>query len=209
MNFAELLVCLKKASSVEELDLYREEVAALIPAVERMFEFDQKNYAHPYDLWKHCLHTVVGLSTEVKDDMVYLAALLHDIGKPDCQVRGKREDDTNMHYYGHPERSYEIVRDEVIPFLVSNGAEITEDEQRRLLYYVKYHDDRMGLRMHHVRRHIRIPVSLDEFKELMRLQIADAKAHTMLPIVEMRIEICEQLVGAYGEELYQRILNGE
>lgn len=209
MTFTELITLLKKAQFVEEIDSYREEIAGLLPVVKCMFDYDQKNYAHQHDLWMHCLHTVVGLSEDVTDDMVYPAALLHDVGKPDCQVTGKREDDTNMHYYGHPERSFEIVRDEVIPTLLKNGAELTTDEQRRLLYYVKYHDDRMGLRMHYLRRHLRIPVSLGEFKDLMRLQIADAKAHVMLPIVEKRIEICEQLAGAHGEELYQRILNGE
>lgn len=209
MIFTELLTLLKNAETVEEIDSHREEIAELLPTVKCMFEYDQKNHAHQYDLWMHCLHTVVGLSEEVTDDMVYLAALLHDIGKPDCQVAGKREDDTNMHYYGHPERSFEIVRDEVIPVLLKKGAELTMDDQRRLLYYVKYHDDRMGLRMHHLRRHLRIPVSLGEFKDLMRLQIADARAHVMLPIVEKRVEICGQLAGAYGEDLYQRILNGE
>ena len=209
LNFAELLYLLKNAQSVEEIDSHREEIAVLIPAVRQMFDFDQKNHAHQYDMWMHCLHTVVGLSEEVTDDILYVAALLHDIGKPDCQVGGKREDDINMHYYGHPERSFEIVQNDVIPTLLKNGADMSADEQRRLLYYVHYHDDRMGLRMHHVRRHMRIPVSLKEFKNLMRLQIADAKAHVLLPIVVKRVEICEQLAGAYGEELYQRILNGE
>ena len=34
--------------------------------------------------------------------MLYLAALLHDIGKPDCPCRGTKPEDTNMRYYGHP-----------------------------------------------------------------------------------------------------------
>lgn len=43
----------------------------------------------------------------------------------------------------------------------------------------------------------------------MHLQIADAKAHVLIPIVEKRIEICEQLAGQYGMGQYQRIMNGE
>lgn len=41
---------------------------------------------------------LVAYNAYFADDMLYLAALLHDIGKPDCQVVGKREDDVNMHY---------------------------------------------------------------------------------------------------------------
>lgn len=209
MNFEEMKLLLKTAGTAEEIDKRREEIAELLPKVRIMFDFDQKNYAHQYDLWMHCVHTVMGIPREIEDDMLYLAALLHDIGKPDCQVVGKREDDVNMHYYGHPARSMEIVRDEVIPGLLQNGINLSEDERRRLIYYVEYHDDRMGLRLHHLRRHLRIPVSLEEFQKLMHLQMADAKAHVLIPIVEKRIEICEQLAGQYGLEQYQRIMNGE
>lgn len=141
--------------------------------------------------------------------MLYLAALLHDIGKPDCQVAGKREDDTNMHYYGHPERSWEIVRDEMIPQLLQKGINLSEDEQRRLLYYVRHHDDRMSVKLKHVREHLKIPVSIQEYQNLMLLEVSDAKAHVQIPIVALRVEVCEKLAGEEGLELYQRILNGE
>ena len=209
MNFEELKRLLRTAETAEEIDDHREEIAELIPKVRIMFDFEQKNYAHQYDLWMHCVHTVIDIPKDIEDDMLYLAALLHDIGKPDCQVAGKRVDDVNMHYYGHPARSMEIVRDEVILGLLRNGNKLSEDEQRRLIYYVEYHDDRMGLRLHYVRRHLEIPVSLEEFQKLMLLQIADAKAHVMIPIVEKRIEICEQLAGEFGIQQYQRIQNGE
>lgn len=208
MEFAELIRILKTAESVEEINVYREQIAKWFPKVRIMFDFDQRNKAHQYDLWMHCLHTVVNLPRNLEDDMLYLAAMLHDIGKPDCQVTGKREGDTDMHYYGHPERSYEIVRDEVIPDLLESGVAFTEEEQSRLLYYVHYHDDRVSLRMGHVRRHIKM-AAFEEFQKLMLLQVADAKAHEEIPVVVMRVEICEQLAGACGREFYERIQNGE
>ncbi|MBQ6695999.1 MAG: HD domain-containing protein [Lachnospiraceae bacterium] len=209
MQFAELLTLLKSAETVEQINIHREAIAEWLPCVRIMFDYDQKNSAHQYDLWMHCLHTVVGLPRNLEDDMLYLAALLHDIGKPDCQVAGKREGDTDMHYYGHPEHSFELVRDEIIPILLQKGVTLAEEEQRRLLYYVRHHDDRMSLRLYHVREHLNIPVSFQEFQKLMLLEVSDAIAHVQIPIVALRVEVCGKLAGAEGEELYQRILNGE
>lgn len=79
-----------------------------------------------------------------------------------------------MHYYGRPKR-----------------IALSNDEKRRLIYYVEYHDDRMSLRMKHMRQHLYMGASLQEFQNLMKLQVADAKAHVMIPIVQQRIEICE------------------
>ncbi len=209
MKLHELIAILKKASEVREIDKYRDEITDLIPETRRMVDFNQQNYAHQYDLWEHSLQTVVGLPKSIEDDMVYLAGLVHDIGKPDCQSYDERDGKINMHYYGHPKRSMEITRDEIIPGLIARGEKLTEDEQRRLLYYVEYHDDRVSLRMKHLRRHLNLGASVAEFQNLMKLQVADAKAHVMIPIVQQRIEICEKLSGEYAKELYKDILAGK
>lgn len=205
MRFEKLLKLLMMATSVDELDGKQEEFTRYIPCLSVMFGYDQQNHAHQYDLWYHCLHTVINLPRNIDDSMLYLAALLHDIGKPDCQCRGKRPDDPNMHYYGHPLRSMEIVRDNVIPSLMEKGVFLTVGEQWRLLYYVEYHDDRVSLRPKHLRRHMQM-VSLDEFKNLMQLQVADAKAHIMLPVIEERIRICSVWAGEYADEVYRSII---
>ena len=207
MSYDELIKLLKTAKSAEEIDKYREEIAELIPQVRRMFDYDQKNHAHQFDLWMHCLHTVVGLERGMDDDMLYLAALLHDIGKPDCQVRGSRPNDENMHYYGHPERSAEIVQDEILYTLYEKGVDLLFEDQMRLVYFVRHHDEHVSLRMKHIRGHFK-RVSLDDFKKLMLLQVADAKAHVMLPVIEKRVEICEKLSGSYADYLQEQILSG-
>lgn len=209
MDLRELIKILRNATEVEEIDKYKDEIMMLIPETKIMMNFDQQNYAHQYDLWEHSLQTVVGLPKDMKDDMIYLAALLHDIGKPDCQSYDERDGKINMHYYGHPKRSMEITRDGIIPGFIARGEKLTEDEQRRLLYYVEYHDDRVSLRMKHLRRHLNLGASVAEFQNLMKLQVADAKAHIMIPIVQQRIEICEKLSGEYAEVLYKDILSGK
>lgn len=208
MKLIDLIELLKSANSVEEIDVHRDDITLLIPKVRIMFDYDQQNHAHQYDLWNHCLHTVINLPRNLEDGMLYLAALLHDVGKPDSQCKGMREDDTNMHYYGHPKRSMEIVRDEVIPYLLDMREEILFSDIKRLIYYVEYHDDRVSVKLKHVRRHINM-VEFEEFQKLMVLQVADAKAHVMLPIIEERIRICTALADEEGKELYERIRNGE
>ena len=209
MTLRELIQLLRRATDIREIDKYRDEIVALIPETKIMMNFNQQNYAHQYDLWEHSLQTVVGLPKDIEDDMVYLAALVHDIGKPDCQIYDERDGKVNMHYYGHPARSMEITRDQIIPGLIEKGAKLTEDEQRRLLYYVEYHDDRVSLKMKHLRRHLKLGASVSEFQTLMKLQVADAKAHVLIPIVQQRIEICEKLSGEYAEELYREIIAGK
>lgn len=206
--FKKILHRLKISTKACDIDVIRGDIATLIPKVKIMFEFNQNNHAHQYDLWIHCLQTVVNLPRNMDDDMLYLAALLHDIGKPECQVPGSREGDTNMHYYGHPKKSREIVETEILPELIKKGICFSDEDAQRLLYYVEYHDDHVSLRMKHVRRHTNM-VSIDVFKKLMLLQVADAKAHVQLPIIKQRVEICTQLSGEYSDEIYKQILEGK
>ena len=206
MTLNEFIVLLRESVDAREVDKHREEIAEVIPSIRRMFDFDQQNRAHQYDLWMHCLHTALGLPKDIDDDMLYLAAVLHDIGKPDCQVEGIKDGKVNMHYYGHPERSKEIVRDMVIPELIQRGERLSEDDRRRLIYYVEHHDDRMSLRIEHLEQHLNLGVSLVEFQNLMKLEVADAKAHIQFPIIARRIEVCSQLAGDYGTGLYQQIV---
>ena len=205
MQFDELILLLKKKEDVQEIDKHREEIAEWLPRVRTMFEYDQKNRAHQFDLWMHCVHTVVGMPRNLEDDMLYLAALLHDIGKPDCQVKGKRPDDRDMHYYGHPLRSREIVETEVIPFLLEKGVELSADDIHRLIYYVAHHDDRMSLQLKHVWEHMNIPVSFETFQKLMLLEVSDALAHVQIPVVAERVQVCSALAGEEGRKLYEQI----
>ena len=206
MQLEELFALLKSAENAEEIDRQRDEIGELIPAVKVMFDYDQQNHAHQFDLWMHSLNVVVNLPRNLDDDMIYLAALFHDIGKPDSQCRGNKPNDMNLHYYGHPKRSMEIVDSIIIPELNKKGYEISYLDAKRLLYYVEYHDDRVSKKLKHINRHMKL-ASFEEFKNLMLLQVADAKAHVQLPIIAARVEICSALAGEEGEELYRMYLS--
>ena len=209
MDLKELIHVLRSATTAEETDIYRDEIIALIPQVKLMVGYDQHNLSHKYDLWEHSLWTVANLPEDMDDDMVYLAALLHDIGKPDCRIYGEKNGMVNMHYYGHPEKGVEIIRNEIIPKINKSDKVISLEEQRRLLYYVGHHDDHVSLRMRHLRKHLELGAGLDEFRNLMKLQVADAKAHIPIPVVQARIEMCKKLSGEYAEKLYRDIMDGK
>lgn len=204
MELIELVELLKTASNAGEIDKYRQEIGELIPAVRIMFDFDQKNHAHQFDLWMHSLNVVANLPRDLEDDMLYLAALFHDIGKPESQCKGSRPDDINMHYYGHPKKSMEIVDSVIIPDLDQKGYAISCMDIKRLLYYVEYHDDHVSKKLKHINRHMKM-VSFDEFRNLMLLQVAAAKAHVQLPIIAERVEICSALAGEEGKRFIKCI----
>lgn len=189
MIWKELIDLLKSSESEYDINSKRKEIAEWLPCVVRMFEYNQENSYHQYDLWLHSVHTVLEIPESATDDMLYLAALLHDIGKPDCKRSGKNENDTNAHYYGHPEKSEQIIRDEVVPELISKGVILSEGDIKRLIYYVRFHDDRVPLTEETFSRHLSL-VSIVVFKNLIMLQIADAKAHNQFPLVEERIKVC-------------------
>jgi tRNA nucleotidyltransferase (CCA-adding enzyme) len=56
-----------------------------LPEVDRAFGFDQKNPHHQYDLGTHLLNVLEHTANQTQDPDVRMAALLHDIGKPDSQ----------------------------------------------------------------------------------------------------------------------------
>ncbi len=102
MTLNELIGILREAKTKEDIDRHRDQIIELIPQLAVMVGFDQQNHAHQYDLWEHSVHTVLGIPDDVNDNMLYLAALLHDIGKPNCHVYGEKDGHVNMHYYGQP-----------------------------------------------------------------------------------------------------------
>lgn len=203
MKWEEVISLLKESRTADEINLHRFEIAKWIPEITKMFNYDQRNNHHQYDLWLHSVHTVLGIDKSIDDDMLYLAALLHDIGKIYSQTGPKNLEDVNYHYYGHPEKSVEIVKD-IVWSLGSEGVSFSKDDMKRLFYYVKYHDDRVSLREKHLKRHLNI-VDVETFKKLMELQIADAKAHVIFPIIQQRIDICSEWKNGRADEIKAKL----
>ncbi|MBO5178137.1 MAG: HD domain-containing protein [Lachnospiraceae bacterium] len=202
MNLSDLVQLLRTSKNFDEVNNRRDDIAGLLPEVVSMFDYDQNNSYHPYDLWEHCVRTALEIPKETSDDMVFLAALLHDIGKPESRCKGRKEGDTESHYYGHPEVSKRIVEKKIVPHL-----EVSKDDAARLVYYVEFHDDHVGVKPKHLRKHYeRVPLTM--FQNLMLLQMADAITHdTERPLIQERYNTCKMLYEGKAEELYRWLEN--
>ena len=97
------LLCGKNAEFI--LNKYRDVIAVFIPEIKPMFDFDQKNPHHIYDVWKHTVKSVVSVPPNA---VQRLAMLFHDIAKPACY----HVDDNGVgHFYGHPIKSSQMTKD--------------------------------------------------------------------------------------------------
>lgn len=98
----ELCKTLTGVSGVKMLDLYKEVFAVFIPEIKAMFDFEQHNFHHIYDVWGH---TVKALESAPNDLIIKLSVLFHDIGKP--SVFFKDENGVG-HFYGHAKVSADM-----------------------------------------------------------------------------------------------------
>ena len=71
------------------------------PELLPMVGYNQRNFHHCYDLWEHTLHALDAVPGE---ESLRFAALLHDVGKPECFSLGA---DGVGHFYGHAAKSAE------------------------------------------------------------------------------------------------------
>ena len=98
----ELMKLLAGKNAAEVLRQYPGVVGVFWPEVLPMVGFDQKSLHHGYDVWEHTLHAVAAVPG---DPVLRCAALLHDIGKPNCFT----VDEKGVgHFYGHSAISREL-----------------------------------------------------------------------------------------------------
>lgn len=83
---------------------YRDVIAVFLPEIKEMFDLNQKNKFHIYDVWEHTLHVVDAVP---KNIILKLAGFFHDIGKPRCLFI----EDGVGHFYGHEKLSSDIADD--------------------------------------------------------------------------------------------------
>lgn len=105
-------------------------ITQLIPELSNCIEFNQNNKYHAHNVYEHMLCVVDNCKSNKFE--IKLAALLHDIGKPDAYT----EDELGYgHFYGHPEISYNICQN-----ILKNRLRLTNEQYDRTINLIRYHD---------------------------------------------------------------------
>lgn len=106
----------------------------------RMGGYNQNNPHHVYDLWEHTKNTVIQvLKSDFYSDNLAIAALLHDIGKPDCAMNKYG----NTVFYGHAKKSAEIAKE-----LLTKWGFCKKDIDE-ICFYISHHDDFINFKYAH------------------------------------------------------------
>lgn len=102
--------------------------AVILPEFDKAMETAQNNPHHIYTVGEHLIHC---LSNIKKEKSLRIAALLHDIAKPDVK---KTDEDGIDHFYNHVELSEKMAND-ILRRLKFDNETITNVRK-----YIKYHD---------------------------------------------------------------------
>lgn len=103
----------------------------IIPDLDKCFKCKQNNPHHIYNVGDHILCTVDKMSEMTDDKVCLMAALLHDIGKPETIIVDK---DGIDHFPKHSQISYEKSKE------ILKNFNFTEEEKNKCLFLIKNHD---------------------------------------------------------------------
>lgn len=160
IEFKKLLL----GKGIEQILLkYRDIFSVFIPEFVPMFDFEQQNHHHQYDVWTH---TIKSVGYAEPNDLVRLAVLFHDIGKP----KNFFTDENGVgHFYSHAEQ-VEILCKTVLQRLKFDTKTINDVTQ-----LVKYHDAQIQATEKSVKRWLN-RLGTERFGLLLSVKRADAKA---------------------------------
>ncbi|HHT19857.1 MAG TPA: CCA tRNA nucleotidyltransferase [Tissierellia bacterium] len=160
--FSELKQILMGPAIEQVLLAYPEVFSSIIPELSPMMDFDQQHPHHHKQLWDHTARVVAETPIDIS---LRLAALFHDIAKPEYQSFGK---DNHAHYIGHPERSDEMSR-QILRQLRADNKTLLEVSQ-----LIRYHDHQLSLKPAKIREWLQ-RLGPELLSKLIDLKAADAK----------------------------------
>lgn len=135
----------------------------IMPELGVCFGTPQRNKYHIYDVGDHIVAATCAIE---KNLTLRWAALLHDIGKPNCL---STDSAGIIHFYGHHRESVSIARD------ILHRLRFDNDTSRDILLLVENHDVRIEPSPPAVKR-ILEKIGAQLFPQLLSLQIADNRA---------------------------------
>lgn len=144
-----------------EMVLYKDVFALFIPELKDMFEFQQNNPYHDYDVYSHTVHSIEHCKFD--NLVVRLAVFFHDIGKPHSFQDGE---DGIRHFKGHGKVSADITDN------IMKRLKFDNETRNNVVELVYYHDATFEVGKKYVRRWIN-KIGVEQFRRLLEVRKAD------------------------------------
>ncbi len=182
------LLCGKSTEKV--LRNYRDVIGQFLPEINAMFEFQQHNQYHIYDVWEHTLKSVISVEAI---PVLRLTMLLHDIGKPLCFT----QDEKGVgHFYGHDKKSVEMAR-EILQRLKYDSETINQ-----VITLIQYHDFTLSSQDKSLRRILSV-IGEENLRLLLKVKAADILAQN--PVYSSRLNDLKETETALNEIIKQNL----
>ena len=163
----------------------------------RCYETVQNNPHHIYNVGEHIDQVVSHIPADMKDDeVIVMAAMMHDIGKPDVK---ETKDDGTDRFIGHAKKSAEIAA----PILDEIG--MTEEEKQAILWIVEHHEIGDPVKPKTVKKWLN-EVTKETIEKLFILRIADIEGQSKynksekLDVVKENLETFSSVLEEEGDE---------
>lgn len=159
----ELTKLLRGKAAPRILDEFSDVISEIIPEIKPMIGLPQKNPQHHLDVWQHTLEVV---KNSLNTTISRWAALLHDVGKPDCL---EVNEEGLWFFYGHAAVGHERAGE------ILERLNFDRETRNKILLLIKYHDTRVAVSYGWVRKYLNI-LGKDTFYMLVDLFKADNMA---------------------------------
>lgn len=166
---------------------YHQIFTQIIPEFAPCINFNQHSIWHCYDVYSHIANAV---GSSPSDELVRLALLFHDIGKPACFQMGE---DGHGHFHGHGDISAKMA-DEIMSRL-----RFDNETHERVVKLILHHDVRLEANLKTVRRWV-MKIGREDFGRFLHVRRADILAQSN-HLRQQRLDKCDLL-----EELYHEVL---
>ncbi|WP_160691469.1 CCA tRNA nucleotidyltransferase [Clostridium sp. C2-6-12] len=134
----------------------------IIPEIRSIYDFNQNNSYHIYDLYNHTLKATEAIEKKLH---LRLTMLLHDFGK----VKTKTTDDKGIsHYYNHSKESIELAKS-ILKELKYDNVTIN-----KVLILIQYHDCTLKSKLS-VKKLLN-KIGEEAFRDLIKVQKSDILA---------------------------------
>lgn len=146
-----------------QLLLYKDVFSLFIPELKSMFDFQQNNPYHAYDVFGHTVHAIKQCNSD--DLVVKLAVFFHDFGKPHSYQDGE---DGIRHFKGHGKVSAEITDS------IMKRLRFDNETRNNVVELVYYHDATFEVGNKYVKRWLN-KIGEKQFRRLLEIRKADIK----------------------------------